>query len=590
MAPAEALAIEMKRLFSSIFPQGPPPPGAADRRELRRMPPALPPAIARRLHALRIRVLSLSWIEGILWSLMALCALALTQGVLDWIFDLPVRVRAAFLLFDAGVFGFLIVRFGARPWHQRLTPEAAALRAERSLPDLRTGLISSVQLARRSDGSPAIVAALLEKMTVRVARLDFRAAAPAGHLPRLAAGAVFLILVAGALTTWFAPKSLILLRRMVLLSDPLPTETIVVAVSRDIAVPVGQTIELSARALGAIPRSGRVEVTYEGRRPEIVSVSPKAASPDEFSLTLPNVQQPLTYRFLLNDGRGEEWKVTLLHPPVLESIRFEAIPPPYTGLPSTRHAPGNLSLLAGSKLRITGTSSLPLQAARLQLHGLHTELPLKPEGNERTGFQAEIDIPREKLSGLSVDLTNDKGIPSHDNTIFKIEILRDRPPEIILAEDQPEKQNLIVNQTPQLRFEVRDDFKVQKVFLCVQSLNTLGEGEEPNPEKAKQIPLEVPQPAAALAFNHRWTDVRKQIDWAEGLSYITWIKAVDNNTVTGPGVTYSAPQHWAVVSVETRRGELAEQLKRQAESIKDLSGTQEEIRKKLGELLKLEKK
>jgi hypothetical protein len=148
----------------------------------------------------------------------------------------------------------------------------------------------------------------------------------------------------------------------------------------------------------------------------------------------------------------------------------------------------------------------------------------------------------------------------------------------------------VSDQKPRLRFDVRDDFKVQQVFLCVQAMNSLGEGEEPNPEKARQVPVSVPKPAAGLAFDYLWADVQKAVDWAEGLSYTYWIKAVDNNDVTGPGVTYSAPMQWSVVSLQTKRAELADQLKKHAESIKDLSGAQEDVRKELGELLKQEKK
>ena len=106
-----------------------------------------------------------------------------------------------------------------------------------------------------------------------------------------------------------------------------------------------------------IPRSGRVEVTYEGRQPEMVNVSPKASSPEVFSVQIPNVQQPLTYRFYLNDGRGEAFKAELLHPPVVQEIKFEVTNPAYTGLPATQLSAGNLSLLAGSKLKISGKSS-----------------------------------------------------------------------------------------------------------------------------------------------------------------------------------------------------------------------------------------
>lgn len=563
---------------------------APPRRERLPMPSALPPVIARRLNALTARALYLAWTGGLFAIIIALCAFVLVQGAADWLFDLPLRVRLVFLLVDLGLLVFLVFHFGIRPWLTRLSPDEAALRAERHWPELRTGLISAVQLARRADGSPFIIHALLEKMAARISHLDLRPAVPSRWLRKPVLAALVLVAVTGGAIAWFAPKSFTLLRRMVLINDPLPTETIVIAVTKDLAIPAGQTIELSAQASGYLPRSGRVEVTYEGKRPEMVSVSPKASSPEVFFLQIANVQQPLSYRFYLNDGRGEEWKVTLLFPPAMEGILFEVTPPAYTDLPPMRLTPGSLNLLAGSKLTVSGKSSQPLASAKIVLTGLEKDLALKPAGADRREFRAEVDVPREGLTGLFVELVNDRAIPSQDNTVYGIEVIRDRQPEIVFAEGQADKINLVPEQKPRLRFDVRDDFKVKEVFLCVQSINSLGEGEEPDPAKAKQIPLTVPKSAAALSFDYEWADPGKSVDWAEGVSFVYWIKAVDNNDVTGPGVTYSAPRQWSVVSLQTKRAELAEQLRKHAESIKDLSGAQEDVRKELGEMLKQEKK
>lgn len=559
---------------------------AENRRELHGMPATLPAAIASRLNALAARVLAASWAEGLLWAVAALCGLAVGQGALDWLFDLPFRVRLLFLAADLGVIGFLFFRFGVRPWGMRLTPEEAALRAERHWPGLNTGLISAVQLARRPDGSPVLVEALLAKMAERVSALDFRDVVPWRTLKNAAAAALLAAGVAAGLVTWLAPDSLVLIRRILLSNVPLPTQTVVVALSENFSIPAGQTIEISAKAAGLIPRSGRVEVTYEGKHPEIVSVSPKPSSPGVFSLQIANVQQPLTYRFYLNDGRGEEWTVALIHPPVLQEIAFDVTLPPYTGLPPSRLTPGNLNLLAGSKLTVTGKSSQPLMGARLVLSGPDRSIELKPRGDGRTAVTAQIDVPKEGLKGLWIELKNDRGILSQDNTVHAVEIVPDKPPEITPAVGQPERLTLISDRRPSLRFDVRDDFKVKDVFLCVQALNSLGEGEEPDPKKAKEIPIPVPRPAAGLTFNYEWKTPGESVDWSEGQSFACWIKAVDNNDVTGPGITYSSPQQWSVVSLQTKREELAEELRKHAEAIKDLSGAQEGVRNELGEILK----
>ena len=240
--------------------------------------------------------------------------------------------------------------------------------------------------------------------------------------------------------------------------------------------------------------------------------------------------------------------------------------------------------------RFSGKSSQPLKATRLVLTGKDRFLELRPGGADRTEFAADLEIPKQGLDGLWIALKNDRDMVSQNNTVYAVEIVPDKPPEIVIAEGQPEKVNLVAGQRPKLRFVVRDDFKVKQLFLCVQPTNSLGEGEEPDPEKGKQIPIALPKAAAGLALDYQWKDPEKSVDWAEGSTFTYWIKAVDNNDVTGPGISYSAPRQWSVVSLQTKRDELAEQLRKHAESIKDLSGAQESLRSQMGDMLKQDKK
>lgn len=549
---------------------------------------ALPRGISQSLEALSKRVLHVTWAEGLLWMAGGFCVLILVQGTLDWLLDLPPGIRAILLFADLLLIAFVVFRFGILPWRNRLTPEESALVAERHWPHLQTGLISAVQLANHPDGSISLIKAMMEKLVPRLRPLDLRSAIPWNRLKHLFLTVTLLALLTAGVATALGSKSFILLQRILVANVPLPTQTIVVAVSENLSVPAGRSIELVAKASGFVPKSGRVEVTYSGKAPEMVPVSPKASTPDLFSLELANVQQPLTYRFFLNDGKGETFQVELLHPPTMEEIRFDVVQPAYTGISPAQLAPGSLTLLAGSKLTVFGKSSQPLKGARLLLTGMNQSMDLKPEGPDRREFRAEVNIPREGLDGIQVELTNDQGITSQNNTVYAVQIVPDTPPEITVARSQPENLNVVPDQKPRLQFSVRDDFKVTQVILCVQSNNALGEGEEPNPDNAKHISIPLPVPAAGLDFNYEWADPEKSVDWAEGTTLTYWIKAIDNNDVTGPGIAFSAPRQWSVVSLQTKREELAEQLRKHAESIKDLSGAQDSLKAEMGDLLKLE--
>ncbi len=76
------------------------------------------------------------------------------------------------------------------------------------------------------------------------------------------------------------------------------------------------------------------------------------------------------------------------------------------------------------------------------------------------------------------------------------------------------------------------------------------------------------------------------MNWKEGNTFYYWIEAVDNNNVTGPGVTHTAEREWSVVSLKTKRDELTETLRKSADSIENLSRSQEELRSRVGNLLK----
>jgi hypothetical protein len=535
-------------------------------------------------------VIHVAWMACILWIAAATGAILLLQGSVDWLFDLPWSTRLCLAIVDIALLGWLVFQFGIRPWRKRLTLEQAALRAETRWPGLRTSLISAVQLARSPEGSGRMVEALIQQVAQRTAKMNFKTAVEAGHLKKLALLAAVLLLAAGGLGWWLAPKSMILLRRLLLSREPLPTQTIVVPVSGDFAIQAGQTIELVAKAQGVIPRAGRVEISYEGKGVQTVGVSPKPADPDTFLLTLPNVQQPLTYRFYLNDGRGPEFNVVLVHGPVLQSVTFEQNYPAYTGLAKTQHSAGNLTLLAGSKLHIEGASDQPLSGAHLHLKGLEQDVDLKVGGDGKS-ISGDLQVPAKGLEGFSIILKNTDGIQSQDNALYKVEVTPDKPPEITFATDQPDEGTLVTSMHPRLRFEVHDDFLVKQVTLCCEVTNDdpTKETSDTDPSKVKRIPIDVPKPAGALQFNYEWKDPDPAI-WKEGTTINYWIEAVDNNDVTGPGVGQTPKRQWKIISLEEKRKEIADKLRKNAEAIEDISKSQDDLRNNVGDLLKKEYK
>ena len=365
------------------------------------LPPVpLPRIILSQLEGLSARVLQICLTEGLLWVAAALCAIVLVQGSLDWLFDLPWNTRLVFALGDLCLLGWLSWRYIIKPWKKQLTPEEAALRAEMRWPVLRTSLISAVQLAKHPEGSTRMVELLVQQVAKRAAEMNFRLAVDAKHLKKLTLSTTVLLIVTAGLGAWLMPKSLILLERILLINVPLPTETIVIAVSHDFAIPAGENIELSAKAQGKVPPAGQVQVTYEGKGSQMVPVTLDAFQPGYFHNQA--AERPagadLT-GFTSTDGRGDEYKVVILHGPVLEKVGFEQTYPAYTGLGKVQRTAGNLTLLAGSKLRVEGRADQNLTSAQIQLKGINQQIPMLIDGDKKSISGRDHD-PRTGTRGL----------------------------------------------------------------------------------------------------------------------------------------------------------------------------------------------
>jgi hypothetical protein len=558
-------------------------------------PVALPKIILTQLHGLSAKVQQISLTEGFLWLALALAGIVLVQATLDWVFDLPWNVRLLFALCDLGLLGWITFHYLLKPMQKPLTPEQAALRAEMRYPVLRTSLISAVQLAKSPEGSTRMVEILVQQVAKRAAQMDFRAAVDAKHLRKLAMTSIALVLVTLGLIAWLMPKSLILLERILLSRQPLPTETIVVAISGDFKIPAGQTIELSAKAQGVLPKSGSVEIDYAGHGSQTATVTPASSSPDTFVLNLPNVQQDLSYRFRLNDGRGEWFKVTIQHGPVLAKVSFRQDYPAYTGLASTQLSAGNLTLLAGSHLHVEGQSDQELNSANIILKGINQTIPMNVAGDRRT-VSADSPIPVQGLEGFSVSMQNTDGIDSQNNTLYRVEVVPDKPPEITFAAGQAEDKTFVQADRPEIHFKVVDDFKVEKVFLCVENVaeTVAGSDEVPNAEAAPtkedvtRIPINVPTPAGSLSFDYVWQDAEKSGLWKEGKTVSYWIEAEDNNNVTGPGVGKSGKREWRVITVAEMQKELKDKEKEIAEKMDDAGQKEQELQHNLGNTIKQE--
>ena len=547
---------------------------------------ALPAPLRRRLHGLRTRHLAVLWTEGFARIVCAALLFASLQMVADWLLDLPRAVRAILLLADLGLIGWLAFRGLVIPWRQRLTTATAALRAEKAVPALRGCLISAVQLSHNGAGdtpfSPALVADVVARAAAASAQLIPSRILPAARAWKLAGLAVLVTAVVIATALWQSDRSGALVRRLLLSGEPLPTLTKVVAITENLRPSIGSDIELIAQATGRIPRSGWVQVVHDGGKKENLPVTADPSAPAVFKVTIPNVRRGLDYRFTLGDGRGVEFSVKPLPAPALASLAADEILPAYTGLGTLPRTPASLSLLAGSRLRLRVTSTLPLRSATLKPHGAGDPIVLTLANP--TTASGELPIPATGLDGFSIALVSTDGAPSVDDTLYRIQIVQDQPPVVTLLHPISEHDTITLRATPVIEFEVADDYALTRLELCYQ-VTTPSENEAEAVSATMRIPFPLTAGVSSRRLTHPWALSSLAPPPAIGATVTYWIEAADNNTATGPGVTESRRQQFSIVSIETKRAELLERIGHTGESLKTLSDKQRKLSEEIDGLV-----
>jgi hypothetical protein len=558
----------------AVHPAAPHPAGT---------PLSLPPVIIRSLRQVIRRERAVSLGECLALVLALLPALWVAQAVADWWFDLPWAVRLILLLADLGVAGYVLYRFALVPLIRPHTLKTAALHVEREIPEFRSSLISAVELAGgrpgSMQGSPVLVQALLNQVAARVRNFSLAASVvKTTNLRRWSRWAAVSVVVAVGVGGLFWPKSLTLAQRIFLSTAPLPTRTIVAAISGNETVVVGTDLRLSARAEGVVPRNGLLRVVYANGDRQEIPVSPTADDPAVFAVTLQNVQQSFTYRFALNDGVGAEFAVTARTAPMLETLRVTQKYPGYTGLPEAEMPVGNLALLAGSRIRFEGRATQPLREAFLQLEGVHERVKLETGKPDARSFRGEFVVPKEGLTGLSVVLTNPEGVTSQENTVYRVELINDLPPVVELATPVGERLSVLLTSKPRLVYSVKDDFAVKSLALKYELTRPALPGTEPEVQTGRLV-LPVPKDGTPQTFVWDLSGMKPAL--TEGCTLRYWIEAVDNNDATGPGIGETAKKTLAVVSLAEKRAEQLEILGASAAEIEEISETQRKVNEDL---------
>ena len=548
-------------------------------------PVAASPLLAQKIAAVRRKQVGVTAGTGAGMASGAFVILLVAAMLLDWWLDLPLAIRLITLAMVLGTTGAIAWRFVIVPLIRKPDDDTIALMIEKVRPQFRSRLISSIQFPRPGvigRGTASSLARITIAETEELARpLDFNDVISTKELQKVSTWAVAVVAL-GLFSFMFGGQvSVDLLKRAFLSSTLVPRHTHVEVLTGNARIGRGDTIRIEALARGVVPRAGKLTLKMSGRRTQEFAVEKDKEG--KFTRNVENVQQSFDYTVKLNDGVSRSHHIEVVPRPTVASIECEQVFPAYARLPNAKRALGDLSLLAGSRLKLTAIATHDIKQAFIRLAGLSNDVPMHLNAQKPRELHGELVIPPKGLTGFSIEMLDTDGMESRDSAVYRIDVIPDRAPKVRVT--YPDRREELVTRAAMqpIGFEASDDFEIAKARLRYR----VGESEE---GELKTIDLELSTNAVKQMRNvYQWSIRDFQPPLVEGTRIEFWLEAEDNNDVTGPGIGATEHQLLRVVSENEKRADLLNRAGDFIGTINDVTGDQEKLNANLGALI-LEKR
>lgn len=542
------------------------------------------PMLQEKIAALRRRHLTVAVLTGVAMAAgvgIELLALAMFG---DWWLDLPWGLRLISLIFQLAIFTFILLRMVVRPLLWQPDDDELALMVERARPEFRGRLIASVQLTRSGEVTPGtsavMIDALIEETEAYAQPVDFRKVVSHERLQRFGMLAVVVLIMGLGGFIYGRAVTVDLLKRVFLSNIAVPRKTRVIVPDGNKIVGRGDSVRLEAFAQGIIPATGQVEVRYRTRRTQTYPLEQNRDNKIHFGRTIENVQDSFTYVVVLNDGRSDSFSITTVPRPTVATMECEQVFPAYTQLPPQKRALGDLSLLAGSTLKLNIVATKDLQRASIKLSGIDTEIPLQLDAVQPRSLAGEFVVPPKGLNGFSIEMLDTENMESRDTAIYRVDVIPDKAPVVKITYPLRKEELITRHATMIVGIDALDDFAISKVRLRYK-IDTVDNGAE----KVIELDLEGENPQR-LRRRHEWRIGEFRPTLSEGSNIEYWIEVQDNNDATGPGITVTEHQLAKVVSEAEKRADLLNRAGDTLGSISDVAIDQEKLNRNLGTIIR----
>ena len=434
--------------------------------------------------------------RGLCHFLLWLIAFIFIDFLVDWLFRIPGSGRIVLLAMNAVVLLVVLWHYWLRHL-RRFDPVRVALQVEKRHPELKSLLVSYVQLRTRSSddsmASPRLIEAMRNQAIDSSQPIDFKQIISYVELKRVFFASVAVIVVAAGVSVRWDDHFRVLVARLLNPSSTLayPTRTQIEPL-KHIVVRQGDPVNLEIRVKGMTPADGLLFVQPEGGDWERIPVAlaPRSAGDalGTYAYSFQAAYKGFHYYAKVGDSKSERYRVTVIPPPRIEKTRVVVEYPEYTKKPVRIAETLNIEVPEGTKLKWELTCSPPVAAGMpddknrtLMLIG-DREGELKPhevevaEGGRVIRAELSADEP---LAYRFQFKDQQHGFVFREDTRHYVQVTPDAPPDVeILWPHGDEKAT--VQKTLRLDFRASDDYGITRAWI-VYSFNDA-------PEKRLEIP------------------------------------------------------------------------------------------------------
>jgi hypothetical protein len=340
----------------------------------------------------------------------------------------------------------------------------------------------------------------------------------------------------------------------------------------------GDSLRITVRATGDAPAT----ITLLRRKtpdtpPERITL--RADSGPTFRHTFPAVRESFQYRLGTAPVQTAWYPVEVRSRPLVRRLQLTVTPPGYTGLPSrTLNANvGDVSALPGTTVDVAATlGGPPVDAARL-VFGDSTTHPLTVQQGTARG-----DFVLRRAGTYTLQLESTNGIPNRYPIQYQLSLQSDARPSVRFLQPTGPKE-LSKDLTQPLRVQLSDDFGFTRAALYYRvAQQRFGEGQD----DFSSVRLPLPNPGQTeQQIAHQWLLAQDTgLDPESGDVIAYYVKAWDNDTVSGPKSGRTATQRLRMPSLTEQYEELDETQNQARDQMNRLRQRADSVRQQFQQL------